>query len=946
MVIMVALMAAVVLVLLVLAASWVLVAMDAMNSLLASVQVSTEQAGGVESLAWRLPPTGIVVDTQSILKAWTYDDKMHDIVGNVMTAYFFADLVYMVLYTAILYLLWSAARLTLQLFPPARRTWLGTLTMLKGWRRLRLLLILPGVDLVENSLRYWMFHRARSGVPKELIWTSFCVTAVKWLLVLVVAGILAECLRSPDLWAVLRGRAWRLAKVVWRARLATVAVALFAGLVVLEPTGQVNDLIRQWYGNFWSGVGVVAATCVLGFAAGRSVHSLLIESYQEDTDPVTLENRQKALRLTVAITCVMLAGLAVGFKLHPLWGIVGVLVLILLLELLWRNESTVSSATAAAAAQQNRLQDAGDPDPLDVPMIRALAVVLTCAPLLALLLGTVKAYTPVLFVVEENTISRHVIGWVSGILLTGIAIGAFLCWLAAKFPAVLVAGVAIIIGIAVLSTVTDRLPIPSLVVLAMFLTLFLSGLTVAQRFSERWPVPKGLLVLGFSRMPVVLLLAAILGVCSLTADGSAHDARRTNDASPSSSGVDLDQAWTAWKAANCADSKETGEIPLVLVSSPGGGQRAAYWTASTLTELFGTKLGGGCGGNPAAAVFALGGASGGSLGNTAWVATLDGAVKDNATWYSGPFAESDPLTQPLAWMLSVDLARAYVGFGGPDRAAILEDGIGRRVNGLHSSFFSGVYGNGGERPLLVLTGTQVETGCRIAISPVRLATAGQACNSVTGHTGAPMTSDVLDYLCAEDSTVLGGLRRSTAALLSARFPYISPSGRMYRCSDDDIAIGVVDGGYADNTGIDAMLELWRKLEPKVALHNSTSTRTVKPYFLVLDNHYLPIATPRADGRIQELYIPPTTRGLPDELDDIGAEQRAEATFPGSFLAIRPEVSPGLQAPLAWSLSPLSIKDLDSQRHTAMCKTDAAAFDVVEFKEKLGLPPGCDHDTLR
>ena len=85
--------------------------------------------------------------------------------------------------------------------------------------------------------------------------------------------------------------------------------------------------------------------------------------------------------------------------------------------------------------------------------------------------------------------------------------------------------------------------------------------------------------------------------------------------------------------------------------------------------------------------------------------------------------------------------------------------------------------------MLVLTGTQVETGCRIAISPIRLTPAGQTCDGVTGHSGAPMTSDVLDHLCAQDSTALGGLRRSTAALLSARFPYISPSGRLYRCTN-------------------------------------------------------------------------------------------------------------------------------------------------------------------
>lgn len=918
-------------VVLILAASWVLAAMDAMNSLLASAQVGGEQAGGVESLAWRLPPTGMVEDTRSILTAWS-DEGMHAIASDLMDAYFWADLTFMVLYTTIICLLWTVARWTLEIFPPSRHTWLGSLTVLEKWRRLWLLLPLFLFDLFENVLRWCMFRCTSPGdVPEPLVWSSFGFTAAKWLMVLIIGAAFVECLRAPALWAALRANARRLGKVVWRARLATVAVTLFAGLLLLEPTGQVNDLVRQWYGNFWAGVEVVVATCVLGFTAGRSVHRLLLDSYPEELGGELLDQREGRLRLALSITCVVLAGLALWFKLYPLWGVIGVILLILLLALLWIT-TPMEPGVAAVDAQDSRLQDAGDPDLGDVPAIRLYAIALGCAPLLALLFATVKAYTPVLFVVDDSMISRDVVVLVTLILLTGIALSALVCRLAAVSPAVLGAGVTIVLAIAVLSTITDQVPIPSLVVLAAFLTLFLSGLTVAQRFSEQWPVPKGLLVLGFSRIPVALLLVAILGVCSLISDGSAHDARRTNDASPTSDGVGLEAAWTAWKQANCADNGESGEIPLVLVSSPGGGQRAAYWTASVLTELFGTKLGGGCGTNPASAVFALGGASGGSLGNTAWAATLGAAAKDDSTWYSVPFAESDPLTQPLAWMLSVDLVRGYAGFGGPDRAAILEDGLGRRVNGMHNSFFSDVYGSNGQRPLLVLTGTQVETGCRIAISQVRLTTTGQTCNGVTGHSGAPMTSDVLDYLCADDSTVPGGLRRSTAALLSARFPYISPSGRLYRCSDDT-AIGVVDGGYSDNTGIDAMLELWRQLEPKVNDHNAKSARHVKPYFLMLDNHYLPVAAARTEARIQELYIPPTTRSRPDELDDVGAEQRARATFPGgTFLAIRPQVSPGLQAPLAWSLSPLSIKDLDGQRDKAMKQPG-----VVALKARLSPP---------
>ncbi len=917
---------------LVIVASMVLVAMGAMNSLLTSAQVGGEQAGGVESLAWRLPPTGIVEESQSILRAWSHDD-MRGIAGDVMREYFFADAAFMVLYTAILWRLWTVARRTLQNFTPSRETWLGSLTMLEGSRRWWLLRLLILFDLTENMARWWMFHHTTPGhdVPALAIWASFTATSLKWSMVVVIAAALLESLRSRALWAGMWATAKRLSEVVWRARLATVAVAIFAGLLAFDPTGQVNDLIRQWYDDFWAGVGVVTATCVLGFTAGRSVYRLQLDTYTDISDP---EEREDTLRLALSITCVVLAGLAVGFTLHPLWGVVGVLLLILLAELLWRRATTVDAVTATTDAQNRRLDDAGAPHPSDVAMICYYMVGLTFAPLLALLLGSVKAYTPVLFVVSDSAISGKVAGAVLGIMATGVVLGGLLCFLSTLKPFLPTAGALCLVAVAAVSTFTDRWPIPSLVVLAVFLTLFLSGLTVAQRFSERWPVPKGLLVLGFSRIPVALLLVVILGLCSLIADGSAHDARLTNDNAPTSSGVDLDAAWTAWKQANCVDDGKDGEVPLVLVSSQGGGQRAAYWTASVLTELFGTRLGGACGTNPASAVFALGGASGGSLGDTAWVATLDGAAQSGSNWYSVPFAQSDPLTQPLAWMLSVDLARGYIGYRGPDRAAVLEDGVGRRVTGMHDSFFKDVYGTpGGQRPLLVLTGTQVETGCRIAISPIRLTTAGQACDGVTGHSGAPMTSDVLDHLCAKDSTALGGLRRSTAALLSARFPYVSPSGRLYRCTDDG-AIGVVDGGYSDNTGIDAMLELWRQLEQKVAEHNSRSARHVKPYFVMLDNHYLPLATPRADARIQELYIPPATQSRPDALDDIGAEQRAREMFPGdAFLAIRPEISPGLQAPLAWSLSPLSIKDLDDQRHKAM-KQPA----VVAFAGQLS-PPG-------
>ncbi|WP_410614112.1 hypothetical protein [Amycolatopsis sp. lyj-109] len=935
------------LVLLMLVAGGVMLAMGAMNSLLASAQVVNQQAGGVESLAWRLPPGDMVEDTRSILKAWA-DGDLHDLTSRLMVTYFIADLVYIGLYCLIIWRVWTVVRAKIKQFPPPKPTRLKRLATSERNARVLLLGLLTVFDLAENSLRMVLFHKGPT-VAEPWIWVSFGFTSAKWLTVLFIAAVLLDCLRSPQL----RNRLWdntrRLLKVLWRARVATAAVALFTGLVLLEPTGQVNDLLRQWIDAFNVGVFAIAAACALGIGARLSVRELLLEDYAEDDrESGTADS---GFRFGFLAASVVLMALAVGFHLHPLWGVVGVLLLIEVLELLWRRMPYGTELAAEKKATEIRQVVAGPPLDRDRQTIHRYSNVLTGAPVIALIYGAINAYTPAAFVLPDDWNSLQVIVFVVGVVLTGTVFtlfGLVISELLPRLTAMLIVVAAL--PLAVVAACNDQAGVPSLVVLAVMLTLFMAALTVTQRFSERWPVPRGLLVLGFSRVPFALLLVVMLGVCSAIADGSAHDTRRTDDPQ-SREGIALTDAWHGWLEANCATTDQAAPIPLILVSSQGGGQRAAYWTASSLTQLFGTRLSDAKGKGPkgcpdrtpAEAVFALGGASGGSLGNTAWVSNLNNDNDRPQDWYAKPFALSDPLTRPLSWMLSVDLARAYVGFGGSDRAAIIEEGIERRVEGMGQSYFDDLRRTGSKRPLLMLTGTQVETGCRMNISAVRLTDpdhVGDACNNVErGHpSDAAATNDILDYLCDKDGTTPGGLRRSTAALLSARFPYISPSGRMYNCTNDS-ATNVVDGGYADNTGVDAMLELWRRLAPMVSDHNRGGGATVVPVFLMLDNHYRALATPRAAGRVQELYIPPSTQGRPDALDDVAAEQRAHAAFseaiPGEdcpvdlpldsrFIAIRPSVSPGLQAPLAWSLSQMSIRDLDHQRNTKFAEDPTVA----------------------
>ena len=146
---------------------------------------------------------------------------------------------------------------------------------------------------------------------------------------------------------------------------------------------------------------------------------------------------------------------------------------------------------------------------------------------------------------------------------------------------------------------------------------------------------------------------------------------------------------------------------------------------------------------------------------------------------------------------------------------------------------------------------------------------------------------------------------------------------------------MVDGGYADNTGLGMLLSLWPRLERLIAQHNATpGNATIVPVLLEVDNHYAQVAAPAEPGRTVEMLVPPSTKDRPDKLDDRAMEAQAAGTFtgalPGSkqecdiapangrFARIGPRTSPGLPAPLAWTLSRLATDDLTEQTTVFEC----------------------------
>jgi hypothetical protein len=239
-------------------------------------------------------------------------------------------------------------------------------------------------------------------------------------------------------------------------------------------------------------------------------------------------------------------------------------------------------------------------------------------------------------------------------------------------------------------------------------------------------------------------------------------------------------------------------------------------------------------------------------------------------------------------------------------------------------------------PLLLLNGTAVETGCRFSTAQVELG-AEPATDAVpecrtpedyaTGPSPAVSTLDLIDFLCDGQN-----VNRSTAALLSARFPFVSPSGRIEQCAPPkDVTpalVHVVDGGYLDGTGDAAVLDLWRALEGSVQDANATPGATcIVPVFVEIDNHYQAAKPGGAVAPRGELIAPAAAYRAVNANRDATVRTAVRLEFsrplkgPAGTLTVpkqrvfrfAPNQRPGVQAPLGWVLSKAARDDLDDQR---------------------------------
>jgi len=252
-------------------------------------------------------------------------------------------------------------------------------------------------------------------------------------------------------------------------------------------------------------------------------------------------------------------------------------------------------------------------------------------------------------------------------------------------------------------------------------------------------------------------------------------------------------------------SKSGPKKPLVLVCASGGGIRAAVWTTTVLCRLealFAKELGV----DFPAHVRIIAGASGGMVGAAYYVATLGptrpvprplrvlrGLVEDVA---------KDSLTVVADAMIFHDLPGAFVPRARRwDRGAALESAWQENMKELALTFGElRERERTGELPSLVFSPMLVEDGRRLIVSNLDL-------EFLNINIGSRVGRRIMQWYSRSGYSFgrlfpeeFAKLPISTAARMSATFPYVTPAVAL----PTEPPLRVVDAGYYDNYGVNVV----------------------------------------------------------------------------------------------------------------------------------------------
>jgi hypothetical protein len=444
-------------------------------------------------------------------------------------------------------------------------------------------------------------------------------------------------------------------------------------------------------------------------------------------------------------------------------------------------------------------------------------------------------------------------------------------------------------------------------------------------------------------IPIILLLLLWTAVCSVLNDnhmarvmpnGSSHGFLwRAHTPSPAQlktysplGDQSLDQYFKAWFKDLAGQQASTARpIPVFIVSTEGGGLRAAYWTAMALAQLEDDTAN-----NPlpfSRHVIAISGVSGGSVGAALFDASvasrLGSGVSSSRRLEMDSMLDQDFLSDTLGAMLFPDLLQRFLPL--PilnDRAVALDQSFERAWRNAHSEdsmrlqeSFHGLWQKDPFRvPLLFFNSTVVETGQRAINTPIATLT----------QDADPAFTDTLSV-----GRLIGTeLPLSTAALLSARFTYVSPAALIDTHGQHDPNwIRLVDGGYFDNSGAVTAQEIARVLVDS-GLVCGAGTALVTPCMRLIVLHLPNEPEPptvvlnerkRSGGTVElmsEVFAPVQTL-----LNTRGARGTQAVSFlrgepKVELLSLRP-CTDKVTAPLGWVLSGQVRSDM--ARQLTQCK---------------------------
>jgi hypothetical protein len=176
-------------------------------------------------------------------------------------------------------------------------------------------------------------------------------------------------------------------------------------------------------------------------------------------------------------------------------------------------------------------------------------------------------------------------------------------------------------------------------------------------------------------------------------------------------------------------------------------------------------------------------------------------------------------------------------------------------------------------PALVLNTTEVANGYRIVMSPISTgAAAGKQWSKIARlHPLLPPS---------EDAASEPDIKLSTAAGMSARFPWVLPAASV-ETGPGRQRMRLVDGGYVESSGVDIASQLLKALKVAVDRVKDTPAAMNAKFYLVVLMGYE--GTPVADRSFGEAPLPLRTL--------ISAWQtRAEIAFHGAFVEACPEIA--------------------------------------------------------